>query len=92
VRDPNGAVVYRRTLADAIPQHTEVFEPDGQIRSVPYTPATGLFSVVVPFDERTAEAVVVAGPQAQFEQRGIRQEGLAEGAAQELARAPLKGA
>jgi hypothetical protein len=91
VRGSSGAVLYRQTVADAIPQHAEVFEPDGRIRSVPYAPDTGVFSVIVPFDDRTKEAVVVAGPQAEFAQAGLEPAALAEGEARELARAPLKG-
>jgi hypothetical protein len=90
VRGSTGAVLYRQTVADAIPQHAEVFEPDGRIRSVPYTPDTGVFSVIVPFDDRTEEAVVVAGPQAEFAQEGLEPAALAKGEPRELARAPLK--
>jgi hypothetical protein len=90
VRDSDGAVLYRQTVADAIPQHAEVFQPDGRIGSVPYTPDTGVFSAVVPFDDRTVEAVVVAGPEAEFAQAGLEQPAAVEGQARELARAPLK--
>jgi hypothetical protein len=90
VRDPDGAVVYRRTLVNAIPQDTEVFEPDGRIRSVPHTPDTGVFTVVVPFDTRTVEAVVVAGPEAELAQPGLRMAEAPEGQARELARASLR--
>ncbi|HXV56695.1 MAG TPA: hypothetical protein VD704_02410 [Gaiellaceae bacterium] len=92
VRGSQGRVLYRRALRDAVPQHAEVFEPDGRIRAVPYAPETGVFTAVVPLERGAEAAVVVAGPEAELAQAGLRARPGEEGRRRELARVPLRKA
>lgn len=90
VRTGTGQVLYRRTLHDPVPQHTEVFEPEGRIRRVPYAPESGVFSVVVPVDARADRALVVAGPEVRFAQPGLRASPGEEGRTRELVSVPSR--
>jgi hypothetical protein len=82
-------VLYRRGLRDAITQHAELFEPDGRIRSVPWAPETGVFTVVVPLEPRAELVAVVAGPQAELAQAGLGAGPGEEGRPRELATVSL---
>jgi hypothetical protein len=90
VRSAAGETLYRRTLGDAIPQTTEVFEPEGRIRSVPYAPESGVFSVVLPVGPEADAAIVTAGPDARIAQPGLRAAPDEEGRPRELVRVSLR--
>ena len=90
VRGAAGETLYRRTLRDAVPQRTEVFEPEGRIRSVPYAPETGVFSVVLPVGPPADEALVIAGPEVRLAQPGLRASPDEEGRPRELVRVSLR--
>ncbi|HWM14804.1 MAG TPA: hypothetical protein VNO56_10005 [Gaiellaceae bacterium] len=90
VRSATGETLYRRTLRDAIPQATEVFEPEGRIRSVPYAPESGVFSVVLPVGPEADAAIVTAGPDARITQPGLRASPDEEGRPRELVRVSLR--
>lgn len=71
VRLRDGSVVYRRLLADAIPQSVEVIEA-GRIRRLPWAPERGAFAVVVPALDQPAEVVVDVGHAVDLEQPAMR--------------------
>lgn len=89
LRSRDDALVYRRTIPEAIPRGVEVFSPDGSIRRVDRALPSGSFSVVVPLERRAGSVVLVAGPGVPIERLGARPDDARAGRRTILGRFPL---
>jgi hypothetical protein len=65
LRTPGDQPTFRRDLTEAIPVDSEVFDPDeeGGMHRAPVAPESGVFTVLVPDDERAEDLVLLVGPQ-----------------------------
>ena len=91
LRDASDETTYRQVVEHAIPQTVEVFE-QGVERGVwrhPEPPPSGVFTVIVPDDERAESVVLLAGPGSPGAERALRAAPL--GGPVELTRFSLRG-
>jgi hypothetical protein len=91
LRDAGDETTYRQVVEHAIPQDVEVFDPNverGAWRH-PQPLPSGVFTVIVPDDERAESVVLLAGPGSRGAEREL--EAGAVGGPVELTRFPLRG-
>jgi hypothetical protein len=84
---------FRRNLAQAVPHDSEVFAPEGEggMHRAPVAPESGVFTVLVPDDDRAEDLVLLVGPRdiPQSIARPV-EPGAEPGRPQELRRFPLR--
>jgi hypothetical protein len=64
LRTREDETTFRRYLSEAIPRDSEVFDPDaeGGMHRAPVAPESGVFTVLVPDDDRAEDLVLLVGP------------------------------
>jgi hypothetical protein len=93
LRSGDDEPTFRRNLAQAIPHDSEVFAPEeeGGMHRAPVAPESGVFTVLVPDDDRAEDLVLLAGPRDVPESIARAVEpGVEPGRPQELRRFPLR--
>ena len=90
LRDAADATTYRQIVEHALPHDVEVFDPavERGVRRHPQPLPSGVFTVIVPDDERADSVVLLAGPDSRGAEHG-RQAG-PPGGPVELTRFPLR--
>ena len=90
LRDAADATTYRQIVERALPHDVEVFDPavERGVRRHPQPLPSGVFTVIVPDDERAESVVLLAGPDSRGAEHG-RQAG-PPGGPVELTRFPLR--
>jgi hypothetical protein len=91
LRDAGDETMYRQIVEHAIPQDVEVFEPGVErgARRHPQPLPSGVFTVIVPDDERAQAVVLLAGPGSRGAERGLQVGAI--GGPVELTRFSLRG-
>jgi hypothetical protein len=64
LRTAGDDTTFRRYLTEAIPLDSEVFNPEaeGGMHRAPVAPESGVFTVLVPDDDRAEDLVLLVGP------------------------------
>jgi hypothetical protein len=90
LRDAADDTTYRQIVEHAIPDDVEVFEPGVErgVRRHPQPLPSGVFTVIVPDDERAESVVLLAGPDSRGAEHGLR--AAAPGGPVELTRFALR--
>ena len=72
LRDTADETTYRQIVEHAIPEDVEVFDPavERGVRRHPQPLPSGVFTVIVPDDERAESVVLLAGPDSRGAEHG----------------------
>ena len=73
LRDAGDDPTYRQVVAHAIPHDVEIFDPalERGVRRLSRPLPSGVFTVIVPDDERAESVVLLAGPGSRAAERGL---------------------
>jgi hypothetical protein len=92
LRAADDTTTYRQVVEQAIPETREIFDPafERGVRRSPFPPSSGVFTVIVPDDDRAETVVLLAGPRSTGAARALAAAAAPSAGPVELTRFPLR--